>query len=69
MVRVELERRNAEIILEILEQRLETIHRLEGRDGASRDDVSLDEHLQWEKDAIVPTIVALEACLKAAPHQ
>ncbi|BGE84469.1 MULTISPECIES: hypothetical protein [Methylosinus] len=64
MVKIELERRNAEIVLEILEYRLETIHELEGRDGAS-----LNMHLQREKDAIVPTIVAIEASLKAAPHQ
>ncbi|MBY6243926.1 hypothetical protein [Methylosinus sp. Sm6] len=64
MVRVELERKNAEVILDILEHRLETIHQLEGTH-----DASLDEHLRREKDAIVPTIVALEACLKAAPRQ
>lgn len=64
MVKIELERRNAEVVLEILEQRLETIHELE-----DCNDASLDRHLQREKDAIVPTIVAIEACLKAAPHQ
>ncbi|MBU3887995.1 hypothetical protein [Methylosinus sp. KRF6] len=64
IVKIELERSRAELLLEILERRLEVIQKLERSNGAI-----VANEIEREKTAIVPLIVTLEAALKIPPHQ
>ncbi|HEY8261061.1 MAG TPA: hypothetical protein VIG55_07610 [Methylosinus sp.] len=63
-VKIELERVRAEILIDILERRLEEIQQIEGVDGSV-----VSNEIEREKSAIIPILVALEVALKTPPHQ
>jgi hypothetical protein len=63
-VKIEIEGCRAEVLIDVLERRLEVIQKLEGVDGAV-----VSNEIDREKSAIVPILVALEAALKTPPHQ
>jgi hypothetical protein len=63
-VKIEIEGCRAEVLIDVLERRLEVIQKLEGVDGTV-----VSNEIDREKSAIVPILVALEAALKTPPHQ
>lgn len=63
-VKIELDRVRAEILIDILERRLEEIQKIETIDGTV-----VSNEIEREKGAIIPILVALEAALKTPPHQ
>jgi hypothetical protein len=64
MLKVQIDRETAAVILEVLEGRLEDIQKLEGKDG-----LLLAAHVRRDREAIVSTIMAIEASLKVVPPQ
>jgi hypothetical protein len=63
-VKIEVERVRAEILIDILERRLEEIQKIEAVDGTV-----VSNEIEREKGAIIPILVALECALKTPPHQ